>query len=263
MSAKIFGLVWELALPREEKFVLLALADHADHEGNNVFPSVALVAWKTDYPERRVQELMRRLERQGLLVKVEERFGRGQTVKYRIDLQAGTFREPLKKGAKISPIQPSLNLRKGEISQVQRVRPVAQKGELAIAPESKEPKAVIFPQKSPSVEIIRSLVPSEDAASFLDVIQRQLKQAGFETQREVFVQDRGDGCVGRIDLVAKRGQEIFAIECDNERPRQKSQIKLLAYPATKRLIILRDAAGGFGDARFLEDLIQESLTASA
>jgi hypothetical protein len=263
MSAKIFGLVWELALPREEKFVLLALADHADHDGNNVFPSVALVAWKTDYSERRVQELMRRLERQGLLVKVEERFGRGQTVKYRINLQAGTFREPLKKGAKISPIQRSLDLRKGEIPHAERVQPVAQKGELAIAPESEEPRAVIFPQKSPSIEIMRSLVRSGDKASFLEVIQLQLEQAGFETQREVFVQDRGDGCVGRIDLVAKRGEAIFAIECDSERPRQKSRTKLLAYPATKRLIILRDAAAGFTDAVLFDDLIRESLAASA
>ncbi len=61
MSAKICGLVWKLDLPREEKYVLLCLGDHSDHDGNNVFPSIGLVAWKTDYSERRIQELMRRL----------------------------------------------------------------------------------------------------------------------------------------------------------------------------------------------------------
>ena len=33
MSIKAMAVVWEAELPRPEKFVLLALADHADHEG--------------------------------------------------------------------------------------------------------------------------------------------------------------------------------------------------------------------------------------
>jgi hypothetical protein len=140
LSAKIFGLVWELELPREEKYVLLCLADHADHDGNNVFPSIGLIAWKTDYSERRIQELMRRLERKGLLVKVEEQFGRGHTVKYRIELQAGTLRERLIKGAKISPITQPSDFRKGEIPQGQKGAAGRVKGELATAPESIEPK---------------------------------------------------------------------------------------------------------------------------
>ena len=142
MSAKIFGLVWELELPREEKYVLLCLADHADHDGNNVYPSIGLVAWKTDYSERRIQELMRRLERRRLLVKVEEQFGRGHTVKYRIDLQAGTFKERRTKGAKISPIPQPGDLEKGEIPQGQKGATGRVKGELATAPESIEPRTM-------------------------------------------------------------------------------------------------------------------------
>lgn len=146
MSAKIFGLVWELELPREEKYVLLCLADHADHDGNNVFPSIGLIAWKTDYSERRIQELMRRLERKGLLVKVEEQFGRGRTVKYRIDLQAGTFKERRVKGAKISPIPQPSDFTKGEIPQGQKGAGARVMGELATAPESIEPKTLnLFP----------------------------------------------------------------------------------------------------------------------
>jgi hypothetical protein len=258
LSAKIFGLVWELQLPREEKYVLLALADHADHDGNNVFPSIALVAWKTDYSERRIQELMRRLENKGLLVKVEERFGRGHTVKYRIDLASGTFREPLRKGAKISPIPESPNLRKGEIPQAERVRPVARKGELVVAPESKEPRAGTFPQKSPEIEILRHHAQQgHDAHSFKKLIQQELEKVGFETQTEVFVLDRGDGSTGRIDLAAKRGNETLAIECDWQQPREKSQIKLMGYPATRRLIVLRDPVSDYSKAPCFEDLIQQ------
>ncbi len=146
MSAKISGLVWELELPREEKYVLLCLADHADHDGNNVYPSIGLIAWKTDYSERRVQELMRKLEHRQLLVKVEERFGRGNTILYRINLDAGTLKESRGKGARISPFLRQQNSGKGEIPQAERVRPIAQKGELAIAPESKESKTLnLFP----------------------------------------------------------------------------------------------------------------------
>jgi helix-turn-helix protein len=148
LSAKIFGLVWELELPREEKYVLLCLADHADHEGNNVFPSIGLIAWKTDYSERRIQELMRRLERRGLLVKVEENFGRGKTIKYQINLPAGKPKEPRRKGAKISPISRTLDSGKGAVGRTERVRGSVVKGELATAPESIEPKALnlnLFP----------------------------------------------------------------------------------------------------------------------
>ena len=38
MSAKQTGLVWELALPHNEAWVLMAMADHADHEGISEAP---------------------------------------------------------------------------------------------------------------------------------------------------------------------------------------------------------------------------------
>ncbi|SRR5713101_1800510 len=142
MSAKISGLVWELELPREEKYVLLCLADHAKHDGTDVYPSVGLIAWKTDYSERRIQELMRCLERRGLLVKVKAQFGRGRTTVYRINLETGTFKEPRTKGAKISPIPGQDNFYKGEIPQGQKGATGRLKGEITTAPESIEPRTL-------------------------------------------------------------------------------------------------------------------------
>jgi len=88
MSAKIMGMVWDLVLSPAERSVLLAMADHADHDGNNVRPSVALIAWKTDYSERQVQRIIGDLRKDGLLVLV-----RGATPTtpnhYRIDIAAG------------------------------------------------------------------------------------------------------------------------------------------------------------------------------
>lgn len=89
MSGKVSGQVWECDLPRPEKYVLLALADHADHDGEGVKPGIELVAWKTQYDIRQVQRLVRSLEAMGALVPVEfERGGRGKVTLYRIDLSA-------------------------------------------------------------------------------------------------------------------------------------------------------------------------------
>lgn len=68
MSVKTMAQVWDLDLPRDEKFVLLAYADHADHNGDNIFPSVETIKRKTGYSERSVQEITRSLEKNGWLV---------------------------------------------------------------------------------------------------------------------------------------------------------------------------------------------------
>ena len=68
MSVKIMGLVWDLDIPQNEKFVLLAYADHADHDGGNMFPAVSTVARKTGYSERSIQRTTRTLVEKGYLV---------------------------------------------------------------------------------------------------------------------------------------------------------------------------------------------------
>ena len=68
MSGKVSGWVWDTNLPQNEKYVLLAYADHADHEGNNIFPSVGLIARKTGYSHRSVQRIVIRLKEKGYLV---------------------------------------------------------------------------------------------------------------------------------------------------------------------------------------------------
>lgn len=67
MSGKISGIVWEADLPQNEKYVLLAYADHADHEGLGVFPSVGLIAWKTGYSERNIPRIKNKLIKKKIL----------------------------------------------------------------------------------------------------------------------------------------------------------------------------------------------------
>lgn len=87
MSVKVMGLMWDLELPRNEKFILLAYADHANHEGKNVFPSVKLIAKKTGYDHRSVQRITRKLENRGLLL--EDGKGPKGTKRWRIPITVG------------------------------------------------------------------------------------------------------------------------------------------------------------------------------
>ncbi len=70
MSVKVSGAVWDAPLPQGLKLMMLALADHADHDGENIFPSVGTLARKTGYSERQVQRLLKELWNLGLTDKV-------------------------------------------------------------------------------------------------------------------------------------------------------------------------------------------------
>lgn len=68
MSVKAMGKVWDTDLPSNKKFVLLAYADHAHHDGTNIYPAIETIAEKTGYHERSVQRITRELEAEGYLV---------------------------------------------------------------------------------------------------------------------------------------------------------------------------------------------------
>ena len=77
MSVKAMGLVWDMPCPNVindieykpgHKYVLLAYADHADHNGKNIYPAVGTIARKTGYDERTIQRLTHEMETMGLLI---------------------------------------------------------------------------------------------------------------------------------------------------------------------------------------------------
>ena len=85
MSVRVMSQVWDLKLPHADKFVLLAMADHADHDGNNVYPGdVRDIALKTGYSERQVKRIVSSLDAAGLIVR--EQPGREATMIYRIEI---------------------------------------------------------------------------------------------------------------------------------------------------------------------------------
>lgn len=94
MSGKISGGVWDLDLPHNKMLVLLAMADHANHEGGDVFPSLERIAWKTGYSYRQTLRIVKSLEDDGLLVLVRAGKEIGSVNVYRINLEAGTLKSP-------------------------------------------------------------------------------------------------------------------------------------------------------------------------
>ena len=94
MSGKIMGQVWDLDLPTNEQLVLLAMADHADHIGENIYPSVGLIAWKTGYSERTIQRLIKSLLKKNILKIQKQR--PGKTTIYCTAFQNAPLRQPYK-----------------------------------------------------------------------------------------------------------------------------------------------------------------------
>lgn len=86
MSVRIMGAVWDAPLPPSQKLVLMSYADHADHEGRNIWPGVPLTARKTGYSQRQVQRTTQELLELGILI--EDGHGRNNVRRYRIDLDA-------------------------------------------------------------------------------------------------------------------------------------------------------------------------------
>lgn len=72
-----------------ERLVLLAYADHADHQGANVYPSVGLIAEKCDCSERHVRRVTRRLVDLGFLI------DEGRTTAIRADRAPVCYRIPI------------------------------------------------------------------------------------------------------------------------------------------------------------------------
>jgi len=103
MSVKAQSLVWDLPCPHKfndigfrpsHKYILVAYADHADHQGKNIWPAVPTIARKTGFEDRSVQRLTRDLEQMGLLV--DDGYGPKGTNKWRLPYnQRGDSLSPL------------------------------------------------------------------------------------------------------------------------------------------------------------------------
>lgn len=122
MSGLVIGKCYAVQVTHPQQTVLLALADHADDDGSQVYPSIAYVAWKTGYSERQVTRLVGELQRLGILILVKKAY-RGRPNEYRIDLTNAPMKkkfredsEPQKDDTQMSPQIPVMSPESNEVT---------------------------------------------------------------------------------------------------------------------------------------------------
>ncbi|MEX2642133.1 MAG: helix-turn-helix domain-containing protein, partial [Acetobacterales bacterium] len=85
MSVHVMAQVWRLRLGTNRKMVLLKLADHANDDGENAYPSIASLAEHCGVAERSVRRFLRGFEEAGVLERQGDgKGGRGKTTCYRL-----------------------------------------------------------------------------------------------------------------------------------------------------------------------------------
>ncbi|MDP2661877.1 MAG: helix-turn-helix domain-containing protein [Dehalococcoidia bacterium] len=166
--------VLALDIPSTPKYVLVALASHANDEtGLDCFPSVRQVALEASLSERSVQYVLSELRDAGFLEVIRQGVGRGNRNNYRLTVEKGAS-DSLKgapgrrKGASHS-VNADAEKIKGA-SDAQKVHLTARKG----ASDSS-----VLKRTEPSLE--PSLEPSQYSAAFAALGDVQ----GFKTDRKV------------------------------------------------------------------------------
>lgn len=156
MSVRVQSYVWDLNLPTTDKMVLLILADHADDDGANAWPSVARIARKASISERQVQRILRSLVDAGLVL-VERQGGGGRDQRedrrpnrYTIRLDGVTSASPR------PPARGDINDPRGDIRDPHGVTPMS--------PEPSLEPSLVEPSKASAVADDEVPPPGEQAA---------------------------------------------------------------------------------------------------
>ena len=90
MSVKVMGKVWDTDLPPNQRLVLLAYADAAEHDGTEIWPGHERLASMTGYSRTQVERITRDLITAGVLIRVSKGY-RGRRARFRIPLDHPTF----------------------------------------------------------------------------------------------------------------------------------------------------------------------------
>lgn len=85
MSIKLMTAVWELRILPAPKLVFLALADWANDEGSQCFPSIARIAERASISSRQAQRHMRALESDGWISIVGGHHGGRESRRYQLN----------------------------------------------------------------------------------------------------------------------------------------------------------------------------------
>lgn len=86
MSATLMGACFYLPIPKADKLLLLALADHANDDGQGVWAGNHRLSVKTSDSDRNVRRLLAHLESANLIARVRyPKGGRGKAVEWEVN----------------------------------------------------------------------------------------------------------------------------------------------------------------------------------
>lgn len=91
MAVKAMGRIWDVDVPLRDLVVLLALTDHADDDGANMWPSLPRLAWKVGASVDTVRRSIRRMVKVGILT---EQKRPGKTSIYHMNWDACPLKMP-------------------------------------------------------------------------------------------------------------------------------------------------------------------------
>lgn len=170
MSVKVTGWVWEQPFTTSEKIVALKLADHADHDGDNVYPSVAEISSRTGLGERQVKRYLKDFVERGILeIRNHEHGGRGHARVYRFTFRfaaKGDTSDTIPDRQRVTPATPIAHAKgdthdtdsnpervtsgtpKGDTGDMQRVTPVTEKGDIHARANQNRPEPSFKPSKN-------------------------------------------------------------------------------------------------------------------
>src|SRR5258708_1790836 len=146
MSVKYmaYGYEWVFSTSSERE-VYMAMADHADQLGENIRPSIGLIAWKLDVDERTVRRNIKKLREKGILICVKDNARNGSPNHYKIDATQGVKKEVYRVGQNVQGTE-------SEADKMSRV------GRTPLSPTGSD----IAMSYDPSLN--RQLKPSEDSS---------------------------------------------------------------------------------------------------
>lgn len=213
MSIRQMGLVWEHEFDRAEQAVMLAIADHADHDGESIYPSMARVAWKTGYSKRHVIRIVGGLREKGVLVLVRDADPINfRPSEYRIDWTKAQPKVPFR--------APSDTMSPGDTDVTPLVTPCHPPSDTDVTPlvtQCHPPSDIAV---SPGTVIEPSDKPpdnhDDDEPSFRDVVRAYENNIGTISHRvseliaDACEEFGGDAVIGAINIAAENNVRKWA-----------------------------------------------------
>lgn len=76
--------IWRKDLSKNQRWILLSLLNYEGFDGGEIYPAVSRIAYDTGYSENAVSEILKSLEKDGVLIRIgKTHFG---VIVYRLDL---------------------------------------------------------------------------------------------------------------------------------------------------------------------------------